>query len=59
MEIDEGIDTISPIGFLWYLRKGLKVACKIYKEKGEAICAYCKRHGKANCLAGLKAASPL
>jgi len=49
METAEGMDAPSPCH--WCTRAGHTKPCRVWKDRDEAACAYCKRHAKAGCLA--------
>lgn len=49
METDEGIDAPNPCS--WCSKKGHNSPCRVWKEKEDLACAYCKRHGKSGCKA--------
>lgn len=49
METDEGMDAPSPC--YWCTRDGYNDSCRVWKDKEEFACAYCKRHGKSGCKA--------
>ena len=52
METDEGVAALAPCA--WCTREGLAVPCKVFANRSDKACAYCKRHGKSGC----SAASP-
>ena len=47
METDDGMDAPSPCS--WCNRKGSEVNCRVWKDKDEKMCAYCRRMGKTGC----------
>lgn len=50
METDEGKAATTPCS--WCSRPGNEVDCRVWKDKEDKSCAYCRRKGKAGCTAG-------
>jgi len=51
METENGKAAVSPC--TWCTRKGLEVPCRVFKDRDDKTCAYCKRMGKSGCQAAL------
>lgn len=53
-ETDEGKD--ADVACSWCAREGNRIVCRVWKDKEDKACAFCKRNGKAGCAAGGAAA---
>jgi len=49
METDEGVPAPNPCS--WCTRDGYDVECRVFKDRDDTSCAYCKRMGKPRCTA--------
>ncbi|KAK5736419.1 hypothetical protein LTR17_007415 [Elasticomyces elasticus] len=49
METSEGVDAVNPCK--WCTRPDNGAQCRVFKDREDLSCAWCKRYGKAGCTA--------